>query len=186
MGLTTRHGGEIRIGDQDVTAKRTSARADLGIGYVPQTRDIFASLTVEENLRTGLKGRPASALDEAYAMFPRLRERRGNYGKQLSGGEQQMLSMARTLLGKPSILLLDEPLEGLAPVICDELMALLAKLAATSEVTIILVEQQIERALDFASSVMVMERGRTSWSGAPDVLTADRALVDRLVGVGIH
>ena len=186
MGLTTRHGGEIRIGDQDVTAKRTSARADLGIGYVPQTRDIFASLTVEENLRTGLKGRPASALDEAYGMFPRLRERRGNYGKQLSGGEQQMLSMARTLLGKPSILLLDEPLEGLAPVICDELMALLAKLAATSEVTIILVEQQIERALDFASSVMVMERGRTSWSGAPDVLTADRALVDRLVGVGIH
>ncbi|MES2029963.1 MAG: ABC transporter ATP-binding protein [Pseudomonadota bacterium] len=186
MGLTTRHGGEIRIGDQDVTAKRTSARADLGIGYVPQTRDIFASLTVEENLRTGLKGRPASALDEAYAMFPRLRERRGNYGKQLSGGEQQMLSMARTLLGKPSILLLDEPLEGLAPVICDELMALLAQLAATSEVTIILVEQQIERALDFASSVMVMERGRTSWSGEPDVLTADRALVDRLVGVGIH
>jgi branched-chain amino acid transport system ATP-binding protein len=186
MGLTTRHGGEIRIGDQDVTAKRTSARADLGIGYVPQTRDIFASLTVEENLRTGLKGRPASALDEAYAMFPRLRERRGNYGKQLSGGEQQMLSMARTLLGKPSILLLDEPLEGLAPVICDELMALLAKLAATGEVTIILVEQQIERALDFASSVMVMERGRTSWTGTPDVLTADRALVDRLVGVGIH
>ncbi|MGM4923802.1 ABC transporter ATP-binding protein [Tardiphaga sp. 804_B3_N1_9] len=186
MGLTTRHGGEIRIGDQDVTAKRTSARADLGIGYVPQTRDIFASLTVEENLRTGLKGRSTSALDEAYAMFPRLRERRGNYGKQLSGGEQQMLSMARTLLGKPSILLLDEPLEGLAPVICDELMALLAKLAATSEVTIILVEQQIERALDFASSVMVMERGRNSWSGTPDVLTADRALVDRLVGVGIH
>jgi branched-chain amino acid transport system ATP-binding protein len=186
MGLTTRHGGEIRIGDQDVTAKRTSGRADLGIGYVPQTRDIFASLTVEENLRTGLKGRPASALDEAYAMFPRLRERRGNYGKQLSGGEQQMLSMARTLLGKPSILLLDEPLEGLAPVICDELMALLAKLAATNEVTIILVEQQIERALDFASSVMVMERGRTSWTGTPDVLTADRALVDRLVGVGIH
>jgi branched-chain amino acid transport system ATP-binding protein len=186
MGLTTRHGGEIRIGDQDVTAKRTSARADLGIGYVPQTRDIFASLTVEENLRTGLKGRPASALDEAYAMFPRLRERRGNYGKQLSGGEQQMLSMARTLLGKPSILLLDEPLEGLAPVICDELMALLTKLAATSEVTIILVEQQIERALDFASSVMVMERGRTSWSGTPEVLTADRLLVDRLVGVGIH
>jgi branched-chain amino acid transport system ATP-binding protein len=186
MGLTTRHGGEIRLGEQDLTAKRTSARADLGIGYVPQTRDIFASLTVEENLRTGLKGRPASALDEAYAMFPRLRERRGNYGKQLSGGEQQMLSMARTLLGKPSILLLDEPLEGLAPVICDELMALLVKLAATGEVTIILVEQQIERALAFADSVMVLERGRTSWTGTPDVLTADRALVDRLVGVGIH
>jgi branched-chain amino acid transport system ATP-binding protein len=186
MGLSTRHGGAIKIGDEDVTTRRTSARAALGIGYVPQTRDIFPSLTVEENLRTGLKGRPASALDEAYAMFPRLRERRGNYGKQLSGGEQQMLSMARTLLGKPSILLLDEPLEGLAPVICDELMALLTRLANSGEVTIILVEQQIERALDFAGSVMVMERGRMSWTGKPDVLRSDRALVDRLVGVGIH
>lgn len=186
MGLTTRHGGEVRIGGEDVTSRRTSARADLGIGYVPQTRDIFASLTVEENLRTGLKGRPASALDEAYAMFPRLRERRRNYGMQLSGGEQQMLSMARTLLGKPSVLLLDEPLEGLAPVICDELMALLVTLASTGEVTIILVEQQIERALDFANSVMVLERGRTSWTGTPEMLTGDRGLVDRLVGVGIH
>ncbi|MET0220182.1 MAG: ABC transporter ATP-binding protein, partial [Tardiphaga sp.] len=186
MGLTTRHGGAIGIGDHDVTNRRTSARADLGIGYVPQTRDIFASLTVEENLRTGLKGRPASALDEAYAMFPRLRERRRNYGMQLSGGEQQMLSMARTLLGKPSLLLLDEPLEGLAPVICDELMALLVTLASSGEVTIILVEQQIERALDFASHVMVMERGRTSWTGTPDALKTDRGLVDRLVGVGIH
>ena len=186
MGLTTRHGGGIRIGGEEASGLRTSARVGLGIGYVPQTRDIFPSLTVEENLRTGLKGRAASALDEAYTMFPRLRERRGNYGKQLSGGEQQMLSMARTLLGKPSLLLLDEPLEGLAPVICDELMALLGRLAASKEVTIVLVEQQIERALEFADSVMVMERGRTSWTGKPDALLSDRALVDRLVGVGIH
>jgi branched-chain amino acid transport system ATP-binding protein len=186
MGLSTRHAGQIKIGDQDVSRRRTSARADLGIGYVPQTRDIFPSLTVEENLRTGLKGRPISALAEAYEMFPKLREQRRNYGMQLSGGEQQMLSMARTLLGKPRILLLDEPLEGLAPVICDELMALLARLAASNEVTIVLVEQQIERALDFANRVMVMERGRTSWSGAPDVLIADRPLMDRLIGVGIH
>ena len=186
MGLTTRHGGSININGEDVTSIRTSARVGLGIGYVPQTRDIFSSLTVEENLHTGLKGRPPSALDEAYAMFPRLRERRGNYGKQLSGGEQQMLSMARTLLGKPQVLLLDEPLEGLAPVICDELMALLSTLAASKEVTIILVEQQIERALDFADSVMVMERGRTSWTGKPERLRSDRELVDRLVGVGIH
>ena len=186
MGLTTRHGGRISIAGEDATALRTSARVGLGIGYVPQTRDIFASLTVEENLRTGLKGRPPSALDEAYTMFPRLRDRRRNYGMQLSGGEQQMLSMARTLLGKPQVLLLDEPLEGLAPVICDELMALLSKLAASKEVTIILVEQQIERALDFADSVMVMERGRQSWTGKPEALTSDRALVDRLVGVGIH
>jgi len=186
MGLTTRHGGEIRLGGDNIAGRRTSMRAELGVGYVPQTRDIFASLTVEENLRAGLKGRPLTALDEAYAMFPRLRERRGNFGKQLSGGEQQMLSLARTLLGKPSILLLDEPLEGLAPVICDELMAMLVKLAATGEMTIILVEQQIERALDFANSVMVMERGRTSWTGTPETLKSDHGLIDRLVGVGIH
>ena len=186
MGLTTRHGGQVSIAGGDVTSLRTSARVGLGIGYVPQTRDIFPSLTVEENLRTGLKGRPATALDEAYAMFPRLRDRRRNYGLQLSGGEQQMLSMARTLLGRPQVLLLDEPLEGLAPVICDELMALLGELAASKEVTIILVEQQIERALDFADSVLVMERGRASWTGKPEALTSDRALVDRLVGVGIH
>jgi branched-chain amino acid transport system ATP-binding protein len=186
MDLSTRHSGQIKIGEQDVTGRRTSARAGLGIGYVPQTRDIFPSLTVEENLRTGLKGRPVTALQEAYEMFPRLRQRRRNYGMQLSGGEQQMLSMARTLLGKPSILLLDEPLEGLAPVICDELMALLAQLAGSNEVTIILVEQQIERALDFADSVMVMERGCISWTGKPEVLIGDRALVDGLVGVGIH
>jgi len=151
-----------------------------------------AEFTLREHFKVasldgfGLKGRPAAALDEAYEMFPRLRERRRNYGMQLSGGEQQMLSMARTLLGKPSILLLDEPLEGLAPVICDELMALLVRLAASNEVTIILVEQQIERALDFADSVMVLERGRISWAGKPEVLIADRVLVDRLVGVGIH
>jgi branched-chain amino acid transport system ATP-binding protein len=186
MGLTTRHGGAISLNGEDIAGRRTSARAALGIGYVPQTRDIFPSLTVDENLRTGLKGRAPSALDEAYAMFPRLRERRGNFGKQLSGGEQQMLSMARTLLGRPSILLLDEPLEGLAPVICDELMAMLTGLAATGEMTIILVEQQIERALAFANGVMVMERGRTSWSGTPDALKSDHGLIDRLVGVGIH
>ncbi|MCX7321983.1 MAG: ABC transporter ATP-binding protein [Hyphomicrobiales bacterium] len=186
MGLTTRHGGAISLNGEDIAGRRTSARAELGIGYVPQTRDIFPSLTVDENLRTGLKGRAPSALDEAYAMFPRLRERRGNFGKQLSGGEQQMLSMARTLLGQPSILLLDEPLEGLAPVICDELMAMLTGLAATGEMTIILVEQQIERALAFANGVMVMERGRTSWSGTPDALKSDHGLIDRLVGVGIH
>jgi branched-chain amino acid transport system ATP-binding protein len=186
MGLSTRHGGQIKIGEQDVTGRRTSTRAGLGIGYVPQTRDIFASLTVEENLRTGLKGRPAAALDEAYEMFPRLRERRRNYGMQLSGGEQQMLSMARTLLGKPSILLLDEPLEGLAPVICDELMSIISRLATSGDMTVILVEQQIERALNFADRVLILERGRQAWLGSSTELRLDRALVDRLLGVGIH
>ena len=119
-------------------------------------------------------------------MFPRLAERRRHLGLQLSGGEQQMLSMARTLLGKPSILLLDEPLEGLAPVICDQLMETISRLATSGDMTIILVEQQIERALNFADRVMVVERGRAVWEGVSDELKSDRSLVNRLLGVGIH
>jgi branched-chain amino acid transport system ATP-binding protein len=186
MGLSTRHAGSVRIDGVELTRRRTSARALAGVGYVPQSRDVFASLTVEENLATGLKGRGRAALAEAYDMFPRLGERRRHLGGQLSGGEQQMLSMARTMLGKPSLLLLDEPLEGLAPVICDELMSMITRLSSSGDVTVVLVEQQIERALDFADRVLVLERGREVWSGAPDALRADRALIERLVGVGIH
>jgi branched-chain amino acid transport system ATP-binding protein len=186
MGLSTHHGGTISVGGMNMTGLKASARARAGIGYVPQTRDIFRSLTVEENLVTGLKGRATEALEEAYALFPRLAERRKHFGTQLSGGEQQMLSLARTLMGKPSLLLLDEPLEGLAPVICDQLMATIAKLAASGEMTIILVEQQIERALDFAESVMVIERGRSVWAGECGQLRSDRKIIERLLGVGLH
>jgi branched-chain amino acid transport system ATP-binding protein len=186
MGLSTRHRGQIKLDGADLSDVRTSSRASRGLGYVPQTRGIFRSLTVEENLATGLKGRPRSALAEAYDLFPRLSERRRNLGSQLSGGEQQMLSMARTLLGKPSVLLLDEPLEGLAPVICDELMRTISGLAASGDVTVVLVEQQIERALEFADRVLVLERGRQAWLGRSSELRSDHALVDRLLGVGIH
>ena len=113
-GFGTPDKGRILIGERDVTGLKTYARAAAGLGYVPQTRDIFRSLTVEDNLFTGLKGRPRADLDEIYTMFPRLAERRNHGGMQLSGGEQQMLSLARTLLGKPTVLLLDDPLEGLA------------------------------------------------------------------------
>jgi branched-chain amino acid transport system ATP-binding protein len=186
MGLSTRHHGRILADGNDISSLRTSARALRGMGYVPQTRDIFGSLTVEENLSTGFKTRDRDGLDGIYQMFPRLAERRRHLGLQLSGGEQQMLSMARTLLGKPSILLLDEPLEGLAPVICDQLMETISRLAISGDMTIILVEQQIERALNFADRVMVVERGRTVWEGASEELKSDRALVNRLLGVGIH
>lgn len=185
MGLTTHKGGTVRIGEREVTGLKTYARAAAGLGYVPQTRDVFRSLTVEENLFTGLKGRPRSELESVYAMFPRLAERRNHGGMQLSGGEQQMLSLARTLLGKPSVLLLDEPLEGLAPVICDQLMATIIKLAESGEMTVVLVEQQIERALDFADDVLVVERGRIVWRGQAAEFRADRELADRLLGVGI-
>jgi branched-chain amino acid transport system ATP-binding protein len=183
-GQTRRYGGVIRIGDQDLAGKSSAARARAGLGYVPQTRDVFPSLSVEENLLVGLKGRPKDAIAEAYAMFPRLKERRKNLGNQLSGGEQQMLSTARSILGQPSVLLLDEPLEGLAPVICEELMAALSGLAASRTMTILLVEQRIQSALDFADRVIILERGRLAWEGRSFDLANDHGTIDRFLGVG--
>ena len=183
-GQTRLYGGAIGLGGAEISGLDGSARALAGLGYVPQSRSVFKSLTVEENLFAGLKSRPKSAIEEAYAMFPRLKERRGNLGSQLSGGEQQMLATARTILGQPTILLLDEPLEGLAPVICDELMAAFTALASSKTMTILLVEQRIKAALEFAESVMVLERGRVAWSGTPVELEAQPETVDRLLGVG--
>ncbi|SDH77900.1 ABC transporter ATP-binding protein [Bosea robiniae] len=184
MGLTRRYAGNISLGGQDITALGTAARAHGGIGLVPQTREIFKGLTVEENLFAGLKGRPRTAIEEAYALFPRLGERRRNLGSQLSGGEQQMLATARTILGQPSVLLLDEPLEGLAPVICDMLMEAFGRLAASGTMTILFVEQRLESALAFAEDVIILERGRIVWSGRPDALRADAEVLERYIGVG--
>lgn len=181
-GLTRMHGGSIRLGGEEIMALPTADRALAGLGFVPQQRWVFPSLTVEENLFVGLKGRPRDAIAETYALFPRLKDRRHNLGSQLSGGEQQMLSVARTLLGQPTVLLLDEPLEGLAPVICDELMRALSDLSG--RMTIVLVEQHIQTALDFAEQAIVLERGRIAWRGASRDLAADHELVDRLLGVG--
>jgi branched-chain amino acid transport system ATP-binding protein len=182
-GQTRRTAGAIRLGDVDITTLSGSARAQAGLGYVPQSRAIFKSLSVEENLLVGLKGRAVSAIEEAYAMFPRLKERRRHLGSQLSGGEQQMLTTARTLLGEPTVLLLDEPLEGLAPVICEELMAAFGRLAQARAMTIILVEQRLRAALAFSQSVIVLERGRIAWRGTPAQLTADPDTIDKVLGV---
>ncbi|MBL0405205.1 ABC transporter ATP-binding protein [Microvirga aerilata] len=184
MGLNRRYGGDILVGGKNVSSLKSSERARQGIGLVPQTRDIFRSLTVEENLIVGVKDRPRSVIQEAYDMFPRLHERRSNLGWQLSGGEQQMLSTARTILGRPSLLLLDEPLEGLAPVICEELMAAFTRLASSGEMTVLLVEQRLESALDFADSVLILERGRIAWQGTSETLRSDHGLVERYIGVG--
>jgi branched-chain amino acid transport system ATP-binding protein len=186
MGLCTRHGGTIRLGEEELSTRKTSRRAMLGMGYVPQTRDIFRSLTVEQNLSTGIRSGSDARVEEAYQIFPRLAERRRNLGGQLSGGEQQMLSIARTLLGRPSVLLLDEPLEGLAPIICDELMETIAKLCSSRAMTIILVEQQIERALAFGEHVLIIEKGRIAWEGTVAALKADHALIETYLGVGIR
>ncbi|MBK3745331.1 ABC transporter ATP-binding protein, partial [Paraburkholderia aspalathi] len=183
-GQTKRYGGEIHLGDKNIAALAPAARAIAGLGYVPQTRDVFPTLTVEENLFVGLKQRPKDALEEAYQMFPRLKERRTNLGSQLSGGEQQMLSTARSILGKPTLLLLDEPLEGLAPVICEELMEAFSQLARSGDMTILLVEQRIQSALDFADHVIILERGRIAWSGSSAALSKDQATVEQLLGVG--
>jgi branched-chain amino acid transport system ATP-binding protein len=183
-GQTRRYSGAIRLGDKELGNLESASRARSGLGYVPQARCIFPSLTVEENLLVGLKDRARSSIAEAYEMFPRLQERRRNLGSQLSGGEQQMLSTARTILGKPTVLLLDEPLEGLAPIICEELMAAFSTLAAAGSMTILLVEQRIQSALDFADRAIILERGRIAWSGTPAELSASPETVERLLGVG--
>ena len=187
MGLADVKAGQVRLDGQDITTWSARERAHAGIGYVPQTRDIFPSLTVEENLLAGLKGRPRSALDEAYALFPRLAERRQNGGQQLSGGEQQMLSVARTLLGKPRLLLLDEPLEGLAPIICIELMRAFEHLAQDTGVAVLLVEQKVDDALRFAPRAVVLERGEVVLTSESAALGQRKDLLERYVGVaGAH
>lgn len=187
MGLADVRAGRVTLDGQNVSAWTPRQRALAGIGYVPQTRDIFPSLTVEENLVAGLKGRHRKSIDEAYELFPRLAERRHNGGQQLSGGEQQMLSVARTLLGKPRLLLLDEPLEGLAPIICQELMAAFERLAQETGVAVILVEQKIDDALRFAPRVIVLERGEIVHEGNSAELRERTDLLERYVGVaGAH
>jgi branched-chain amino acid transport system ATP-binding protein len=186
MGLTRLHSGSIRLDDTDISAFPPHRRARLGIGLVPQTRDIFPSLSVEENLLAGCKRRPRSAIDEAYALFPRLAERRRNGGGQLSGGEQQMLTVARALLGQPLLLLLDEPLEGLAPLIRKELLDAFARMSATSGITVVLVEQQVGEALGYAERALVLERGAVAHAAAAGELLNDTATLERLVGMAVH
>lgn len=187
IGLTDVHSGRVFLDGKDITKWSPRQRALAGIGYVPQTRDIFPSLTVEENLLAGLKGRPREAVEEAYALFPRLAERRNNGGQQLSGGEQQMLTVARALLGQPRVLLLDEPLEGLAPIICTELMRAFERLAQQTGVAVLLVEQKIDDALRFSPDTLVLERGEVVYKGPSDELRSRKDLLERYVGVaGAH
>ena len=163
--------------------------ADMGVSLVPEGRHIFSSLSVNENLMIGSHRRTDKKAvradrDRLLGLFPRLVERLNYPAGRLSGGEQQMLTTARTILGRPSVLLLDEPLEGLAPVICEELMAAFSELAGSGDMTILLVEQRIQSALDFADEVIVLERGRIAWSGTPSALSQDQDAVERLLGVG--
>lgn len=186
MGLVPMRSGRLRFMGHDITSLLPHQRAELGLGYVPQTRDIFPSLTVEENLVAGLKRRPRSALDEAYTLFPRLAERRRNGGTQLSGGEQQMLSVARALLGQPKLLLLDEPLEGLAPLIRQELLRAFAQMARQTGIATVIVEQQVDEALRYAQRAVILDHGTVVHEGRAADLLEDEATLERWVGMAVH
>jgi len=183
MGLARVTSGRVIFDGQDVTRLTPRERALAGLGYVPQTRDVFPSLSVEENLVAGLKGRPQRCVDEAYQLFPKLAGRRSNGGNQLSGGEQQMLTVARALLGRPRLLLLDEPLEGLAPIICTDLMVTFERLARETGVAMLLVEQKVDEALHFAQDALVLEHGEVAYAGPSARLLAQPELLGQYVGV---
>ncbi|HEY9529987.1 MAG TPA: ABC transporter ATP-binding protein [Burkholderiales bacterium] len=180
MGHTTFHSGSMKLQNQEVSKLPVYERARLGIGYVPQERLIFPSLNVHENLAVAARPGRWSA-DRVYDLFPRLGERRSAMGNQLSGGEQQMLAIGRALMGNPSLLLLDEPLEGLAPIIVEALLISLKKLIAEDSLAIVLVEQHAKVALSVTESAMVLNRGRISHYGPSAELLADPQRLASLV-----
>ena len=181
MGHTQLHGGRIECRGQSIERLPVHDRSRLGIGYVPQTRDIFPSLSIEENLQVAArKGR--WPMERVYELFPRLAERRSHMGNQISGGEQQMLSIGRALMGDPAILLLDEPMEGLAPIIVEMLMQALTRLIREEALTVVLVEQSAKLALQVTEDVLVLSRGRIIHSGkSADLLAQPERLAQLIV-----
>ena len=184
MGFTTLRRGTIRLRGADISRLSPHLRARRGLGWVAQEREIFPSLTVEENLTvsscTGRWTVPA-----VYDLFPRIAERRGNLGRQLSGGEQQMLAIARALMTNPSVLLLDEPLEGLAPIIVEELARAIRHMMADEGTAVVLVEQHAEIALSLTDHAVILERGRIVHRAPSRDLARDAATLERLIGLRI-
>jgi branched-chain amino acid transport system ATP-binding protein len=182
MGHTRLRGGVIRFAGKEMSRLPPYRRARLGIGFVPQEREIFPSLTVEENL--AVAARPGKwSLARVYDFFPSLAERRRNQGNQLSGGEQQMLAIGRALMGNPSLLLMDEPLEGLAPVIVDALLAGLDRLKREDNLALLVVEQHARLALELAQDAIVLDRGAIVFAGASHELLDAPDRLDTLLGV---
>lgn len=182
LGLTTLRGGTIRFQGQDITAWPSHVRARRGLGLVSQERDIFPSLTVEENLTVGARAGKWN-LAGIYELFPRLAQRRANKGNQLSGGEQQMLAIGRALIGNPVVLLLDEPFEGLAPIIVEGLVEAFRKLHQEGDMGLLLVEQHATLALELTERATVLDRGRVSWAGESRALLHDPQRLASLIGL---
>jgi branched-chain amino acid transport system ATP-binding protein len=182
VGVTRRFGGTLSLSGQDITALRPDQRARAGVGWVPQERNIFRSLTVEENMTAVAQPGPWT-VEQVYRMFPRLEERRNNFGNQLSGGEQQMLAIGRALTLNPKVLLLDEPTEGLAPIIVDELLRALGTITRTSGICSVIVEQNAQKVLGLADRVVILERGTIVHDAASDALKADATVLERHLGV---
>jgi len=182
MGHTTLHGGYVLLHGKDVSQLTTYRRVTAGLGYVPQEREIFPSLSLRENLEVA--ARPGAwTVETVFELFPRLSERADNRGNQLSGGEQQMLAIGRALIGNPTVLLMDEPSEGLAPVIVEELARAVKRLTKAGGLSMILVEQNTWLALDIAARAVVMDRGRIVYDGASATLRDDPAKLEQLIGV---
>jgi len=174
--------GRVRLRGDDITRDLPYVRVEKGLGWVPQGRECFPSLTVDEHLVIAAR-KGAWNRDRVYALFPRLKERIKNMGNQLSGGEQQMLAIGRALMTNPAILILDEPLEGLAPVIVAEVSNCLRKLVRDEGTTLILVEQRAAFALELTTNAIVLERGRISHAGPSAALAANEELLDRTIGM---
>jgi branched-chain amino acid transport system ATP-binding protein len=185
MGATRHSRGMIRFEDRNLSVVPSHRRAHAGLGWVPQERDIFPSLSVEENLTVVERPGPWN-LKTVYATFPRLEEKRANMGNQLSGGELQMLAIGRALMLNPKMLLLDEPLEGLAPLIVKELLAIIARMMREGSIAVILVEQHAKQILPITRQALVLERGRVVHHGPSEVLAAGPELLNRWLGVAAH
>jgi branched-chain amino acid transport system ATP-binding protein len=185
VGVIRYRSGTITLAGRDISRLPPEQRAAAGVGWVPQERNIFKSLTVHENLTA--VARPGRwSPDRVYAMFPRLAERKANLGNQLSGGEQQMLAIGRALVLNPKIMLLDEPLEGLAPIIVEELLAALTRLIRDEGMSAILVEQNPQKILGVTDHAVILERGAVVYRSTSAALKADRVMLETHLGVADH